>query len=126
METITIQRPSVGTARQPTQLIQKLKDSIEREEQIADLLGRRPNIEGRPLLDRFIKGIDSAYKTQLNIKAMEDILTRAERPSAIVVRRPMLLQKLSIIYHNGVIQPKINIGNVDDFQWEVKNGNHRE
>jgi hypothetical protein len=123
METITIQRPSVGTARQPTQLIQKLKDSIEREEQIADLLGRRPNIEGRPLLDRFIKGIDSAYKTQLNIKAMEDILTRAERPSAIVVRRPMLLQKLSIIYHNGVIQPKINIGNVDDFQWEVKNGN---
>jgi ribosomal protein L24 len=123
METITIKRPSVGTTRQPTQLIRKLKDSIEREEQIADLLGRRPNIEGRPLLDRFIKGIDSAYKTQLNIKAMKDILTRAERPSAIVVRRPILIQKLSIIYRNGVIQPKINIRNVDDFQWEVKNGN---
>jgi len=113
-------------------LAKKLKKSLENltedENLIADFLGKKPNIEGRPLLDRFVKGVDAAYKTQLNIKAlnieaMKNILSTLQ--SNKTVQQPYMkeIKKLTIIYRNGVIQPKTTIRNTALYNWELKSHN---
>ena len=117
-------------------LAKKLKKSLENltedENLFADFLGKKPNIKRRPLLDRFVKGVDAAYKTQLNIKAlnieaMKNILSTLQ--SNKTVQQPYMkeIKKLTIIYRNqgpyGVILPKTTIRNTALYYWELKSHN---
>ena len=109
-------------------LINKLKAKIKNEERIADYLGRKPKVDHHPLLDRFVKGIDIAYKTQLNIRAMQIMLASAQNNTPIVQRpQPKLIRQLSVVYRNGVIQPKNSITRrqSNNYRWELKS-QHQE
>ena len=91
-------------------MAQKLRDSIDNEEKIADHLGRKPKVDDHPLLDRFVKGVDAAYKTQLNIRAMQRMLERVQNNQPTVTPpRTKSIKQLSIMYRNGTIQPKNSV-----------------
>ena len=111
METIQIRIPAPTLDNKLRQeraaLALKLQTKIANEERIADYLGRKPKVDNHPLLDRFVKGIDIAYKTQLNIRAMQNILATVQRNQPIAqMDRVKRVQQLSIMYRNGIIRPK--------------------
>ena len=127
METIQIRIPAPTLDNKLRQeraaLALKLQTKIANEERIADYLGRKPKVDNHPLLDRFVKGIDIAYKTQLNIRAMQNILATVQRNQPIAqMDRVKRVQQLSIMYRNGIIRPKNTVSQRQsrDYRWELK------
>ena len=115
------------------QLRDKLKDALKKEQTISRILEYRDSdsdsddgVDSRPLLARFVQGVDASYKHQANQEILKNMLREAkldlERLERMEPeRREHVVKTLTIIYRNGVIRPNILPDARNDYHWEYAN-----
>ena len=94
------------------------------QDYIDQYIGRPIDTADKPLLDRFVKGVNVAYKNQLNIEVLKRKLKQAEVANATPTEQgtSKTVKWLDILHRNGVICPKNTVVSkqLPFYQWELK------
>ena len=121
--------------------IQKLEKALNQNKQLSKVfygpskLGGKPSNRPipifkdgpikTPLLERFVKNVDEAYKEAINKTILKDMLEEAKRDlnnlKKETIRQQEIRKTLTIIYRNGIVKPNVYpSARREDYHWELQ------
>jgi len=113
--------------KEKKELIDKILNAIQQENNLP-IIGPMIFTTGprkTELLQRFIRNIDTSFKTNINKVVLGDMLTTARRELGIIEARApehteRVQRTLNIIYRNGIIKPNKFPVSTAGYHWELQ------